>query len=51
MLDLRLDLPCPFWSHDRSFVRAVGNRSWLIGGKRLVEVDTPETFFKAALAV
>ena len=50
MSDLRLDLPCPFWSHDRSFVRAVGNRSWLIGGKRPVEVDNPVTFFKAALA-
>jgi ATPase subunit of ABC transporter with duplicated ATPase domains len=37
-------------SHDRSFVRAVGNRFWLIEGKKLVEVDEPEAFFKGALA-
>ncbi len=41
---------CVLVSHDRSFVRAVGNRFWLIDGKRLVEVDDPEAFFKAALA-
>ena len=34
-------------SHDRQFVRNVGNRFWLIEGKRLVEVDDPEAFFTA----
>lgn len=37
-------------SHDRAFVRAVGNRYWLIDGKRLREVENPEAFFTAALA-
>jgi ATPase subunit of ABC transporter with duplicated ATPase domains len=41
---------CVLVSHDRSFVRAVGNRFWLIEGKRLVEVDDPEAFFAGALA-
>ncbi len=41
---------CVLVSHDRSFVRAVGNRFWLIDGKKLVEVDDPEAFFKGALA-
>ena len=36
---------CLLVSHDRSFVRAVGNRYWLIERKRLVEVDGLETFF------
>ena len=36
-------------SHDRSFVRNVGNRFWQIVGKRLVEVDDPETFFAQEL--
>jgi ATPase subunit of ABC transporter with duplicated ATPase domains len=36
---------CLLVSHDRSFVRAVGNRFWLIERKRLVEVDDPEAFF------
>ena len=40
---------CVLVSHDRSFVRAVGNRFWLIEGKRLVEVDDPEPFFNGAL--
>jgi ATPase subunit of ABC transporter with duplicated ATPase domains len=40
---------CVLVSHDRSFVRAVGNRFWLIEGKRLIEVDDPEAFFKGAL--
>jgi ATPase subunit of ABC transporter with duplicated ATPase domains len=40
---------CVLVSHDRSFVRAVGNRFWLIEGKRLVEVDDPEAFFAGAL--
>ena len=37
-------------SHDRSFVRNVGNRFWQIVGKRLEEVDDPETFFESELA-
>ena len=28
-----------------SFVRTVGNRFWLIDGKKLVELDGPEGFF------
>ena len=40
---------CVLVSHDRSFVRAVGNRFWLIEGKRLVEVTDPEAFFAGAL--
>ncbi|MBY4628731.1 ABC-F family ATP-binding cassette domain-containing protein [Rhizobium croatiense] len=36
---------CLLVSHDRSFVRAVGNRFWLIEKKRLVEVESPEGFF------
>jgi ATPase subunit of ABC transporter with duplicated ATPase domains len=39
---------CLLVSHDRSFVRAVGNRFWRIERKRLVEVDDPEDFFAAA---
>ncbi|TCU34501.1 ABC-F family ATP-binding cassette domain-containing protein [Rhizobium azibense] len=35
-------------SHDRSFVRAVGNRFWLIEKRRLVEVEDPEGFFASA---
>jgi len=36
-------------SHDRAFVRNVGNRFWLIDGKRLREVESPEGFFQNAL--
>jgi ATPase subunit of ABC transporter with duplicated ATPase domains len=39
---------CLLISHDREFVRRVGNRFWLIEGKKLVEVDGPEEFFAAA---
>jgi ATPase subunit of ABC transporter with duplicated ATPase domains len=39
---------CLLVSHDRSFVRAVGNRFWLIERKRLIEVDGPEGFFASA---
>ncbi|OJF92430.1 ABC-F family ATP-binding cassette domain-containing protein [Pararhizobium antarcticum] len=38
---------CLLVSHDRSFVRAVGNRFWLIDRKTLVELDGPEAFFAA----
>jgi len=36
-------------SHDRTFVRNVGNRFWLIRGKRLAEVETPDDWFREAL--
>jgi len=39
---------CVFVSHDRSFVRTVGTRFWLIDKRRLVEVDDPEPFFASA---
>jgi ATPase subunit of ABC transporter with duplicated ATPase domains len=39
---------CLLVSHDRSFVRNVGNRFWLIERKRLVELDGPERFFATA---
>ncbi|MEJ8562671.1 ABC-F family ATP-binding cassette domain-containing protein [Yoonia sp. GPGPB17] len=35
---------CLLVSHDRSFLRNVGNRFWQIERKRLVEVDDPESF-------
>ena len=35
---------CLLVSHDRSFLRNVGNRFWEIQRKRLVEVDDPEAF-------
>jgi ATPase subunit of ABC transporter with duplicated ATPase domains len=39
---------CLLVSHDRNFVRNVGNRFWLIERKRLVELEGPEGFFAAA---
>ncbi|WP_117190608.1 ABC-F family ATP-binding cassette domain-containing protein [Rhizobium terrae] len=45
---LKHQASCLLVSHDRSFVRAVGNRFWLIERKRLVEVDEPEAFFASA---
>lgn len=41
---------CLLVSHDRSFVRAVGNRFWQIENRRLHEVDGPEAFFARAAA-
>ena len=41
---------CLLVSHDRSFVRNVGSRFWLIDRKNLVEVDDPERFFMQELA-
>ncbi|MCV3206997.1 ATP-binding cassette domain-containing protein [Mesorhizobium sp. YC-39] len=38
---------CVLASHDRSFIRAIGNRFWLIGKRRLTEVDSPEDFFRS----
>jgi ATPase subunit of ABC transporter with duplicated ATPase domains len=39
---------CLLVSHDRNFVRNVGDRFWLIERKRLVELDGPEAFFASA---
>lgn len=41
---------CLLVSHDRSFLRNVGNRFWQIERKRLVEVDDPEAFLHAEMA-
>lgn len=35
---------CLVVSHDRSFLRNVGNRFWLIRNRKLVEVDSPDDF-------
>ncbi|RWP94266.1 ABC-F family ATP-binding cassette domain-containing protein [Mesorhizobium sp.] len=37
---------CVLASHDRSFIRAIGNRFWLIEKRRLAEIDSPEDFFR-----
>src|SRR5271169_4877560 len=39
---------CLFVSHDRSFVRAGGNRFWAIERKRLLELESPEEFFSGS---
>lgn len=39
------DAACLLVSHDRSFVRHVGNRFWWIDRRRLVEIESPEDFF------
>jgi len=41
---------CLLVSHDRNFVRTVGNRFWLIERKKLVELEGPEEFFTSAAA-
>ncbi|MCS6757921.1 MAG: ATP-binding cassette domain-containing protein [Candidatus Devosia euplotis] len=38
---------CVLVSHDRSFVRGLGDRFLLIDRRKLTEVDTPEPFFAA----
>lgn len=43
------NVSCLLVSHDRSFLRNVGSRFWLIEGKRLVEVDSPEPFLEAQM--
>lgn len=45
----RHDAACLLVSHDRSFVRNVGNRFWWIDRRRLVEVEDPENFFAAQM--
>lgn len=47
---LKHETCCLLVSHDRSFVRNVGNRFWLIEKRRLVEVEDPEDFFASAAA-
>ena len=42
---LEHEASCVLASHDRSFIRAVANRFWLIEKGRLTEVDGPEEFF------
>ncbi|RWL93912.1 ABC-F family ATP-binding cassette domain-containing protein [Mesorhizobium sp.] len=44
---LKHQASCLLASHDRSFIRAVGNRFWLIEKRRLTEVDSPEAFFRS----
>ena len=40
---------CLLVSHDRSFLRNVGNRFWQIERKRLIEVDDPEAFLASEM--
>jgi len=48
---LKHQASCLLASHDRSFIRTVGNRFWLIEKRRLTEVDSPEDFFRAVAEV
>jgi ATPase subunit of ABC transporter with duplicated ATPase domains len=41
---------CLLVSHDRQFVRTVGNRFWVIESKKLTEIDGPERFFASVRA-
>ncbi|MEZ2329182.1 ABC-F family ATP-binding cassette domain-containing protein [Mesorhizobium sp. RCC_202] len=43
---LKHQASCLLASHDRSFIRTVGNRFWLIEKRRLTEVEDPEEFFR-----
>ncbi|MDO6591462.1 ABC transporter ATP-binding protein [Loktanella sp. D2R18] len=40
---------CLLVSHDRSFIRNIGNRFWWIDRKRLIEVDDPEPFLASEI--
>jgi len=40
---------CLLVSHDRSFLRTVGNRFWLIERGKLAEVDSPEAFLEGEM--
>ena len=42
---------CLLVSHDRSFLRNVGNRFWQIDRKRLVEADDPEAFLAQEISL
>lgn len=41
---------CLLVSHDRTFIRNVATRIWVIEGRRLVEVDDPEPVFETLMA-
>lgn len=43
------DVSCLLVSHDRSFLRHVGNRFWWINGKKLEEVESPEPFLNGEM--
>lgn len=43
------DASCLLVSHDRSFLRNVGNRFWWINGKKLAEVESPEPFLSGEM--
>ena len=43
------DASCLLVSHDRSFLRNVGNRFWQIRGRVLEEVESPEGFLAAEM--
>lgn len=42
---------CLLVSHDRSFLRGVGNRFWWITGRKLEEVESPEPFLNGEMGV
>ncbi|MEM8842097.1 MAG: hypothetical protein AAGD47_10010, partial [Pseudomonadota bacterium] len=44
------DVSCLLVSHDRSFLRNVANRFWLITGKGLEETDSPEPFLASEMS-
>jgi ATPase subunit of ABC transporter with duplicated ATPase domains len=41
----KAETACLIVSHDRAFVRAVATRTWVIDGRKLVEVDDPDPVF------
>lgn len=41
---------CLLVSHDRHFLRGVGNRFWWIQGGSLIEVDSPEEFLNSEMS-
>ncbi|GGX63943.1 ABC transporter [Tateyamaria omphalii] len=43
------DTSCLLVSHDRHFLRHVGNRFWCIQGQKLEEVDCPDEFLNAEM--
>lgn len=43
------DTSCLLVSHDRHFLRHVGNRFWCIDGQALEEVDNPDDFLKSEM--
>ncbi|MCB2135609.1 MAG: ABC-F family ATP-binding cassette domain-containing protein [Rhodobacteraceae bacterium] len=46
---LAVDVAALVVTHDRSFLRAIGNRFWVVEGRRLVETDDPEPFLARML--